>query len=279
VRHLAGKMPAAAAFSMPLASRVVVMLRNDLAEGRRAWIEALQTSAEQLEAEKGTFLAYRDDAGLVADFHSLRHSCGYWLLESGVDMRVVQRILRHSTITLTVDRYGKLRGMLGAKAQRAGVDKMPDMLPTREHQAMKATGTDNSTATAASLVSSLSPGLSLNGEIQCCSVESDGVNSDGASIGKTNENAPENQCFTGQERRERDSNPCYGYKPVERFSKPSPSAARPSLLIRRAGARQNTIRSTEKDKIDHPLPGALRATLLFDVWRGEEYIHPPCAFS
>jgi hypothetical protein len=35
-----------------------------------------------------------------------------------------------------------------------------------------------------------------------------------------------------EKRRERDSNPCYGYKPVERFSKPSPSAARPSLLTR-----------------------------------------------
>lgn len=34
-------------------------------------------------------------------------------------------------------------------------------------------------------------------------------------------------------RRGRDSNPCYGYDPVDRFSKPAPSAARPPLQARR----------------------------------------------
>ena len=47
------------------------------------------------------------------------------------------------------------------------------------------------------------------------------------------------------QRRERDSNPCYGYKPVERFSKPSPSAARPSLQ-RRSPVRWGTLSGSLK---------------------------------
>jgi integrase len=48
---------------------------------------------------------YRTAEG-VADFHSLRHTCGSWLLAAGVGIKVVQQIMRHSDINLTMDRYG-----------------------------------------------------------------------------------------------------------------------------------------------------------------------------
>lgn len=46
--------------------------------------------------------------GLFADFHSLRHSYVSRLIRSGVNLKVVQALARHSTITLTADRYGHL---------------------------------------------------------------------------------------------------------------------------------------------------------------------------
>ena len=45
---------------------------------------------------------------LFADFHSLRHSYVSRLIRSGVNLKVVQALARHSTITLTADRYGHL---------------------------------------------------------------------------------------------------------------------------------------------------------------------------
>lgn len=42
------------------------------------------------------------------DFHALRHTCGAWLCWEGVSIQVVQRIMRHSSITLTIDTYGHL---------------------------------------------------------------------------------------------------------------------------------------------------------------------------
>lgn len=42
------------------------------------------------------------------DFHALRHTCGFWLMSEGVNIKTVQSIMRHSTIRLTLDTYGHL---------------------------------------------------------------------------------------------------------------------------------------------------------------------------
>jgi integrase len=47
----------------------------------------------------------RDAAGRVLDFHALRHSYITHLIAGGVNPKVVQRLARHSTITLTLDKY------------------------------------------------------------------------------------------------------------------------------------------------------------------------------
>jgi site-specific recombinase XerD len=70
------------------------------------------------------FNRYRDAAGLSKKFgpHSLRHTCATELLESGVDIRVVQEVLRHSTIQ-TTQMYTAVRK--GPKAQAIKRLRMP----------------------------------------------------------------------------------------------------------------------------------------------------------
>ncbi|MCP4611099.1 MAG: tyrosine-type recombinase/integrase [Planctomycetes bacterium] len=53
--------------------------------------------------------------------HSLRHSCGSYLLAHGVRPKEVQEIMRHKTFALTMDRYGHL--LDGHK--REAVNKLP----------------------------------------------------------------------------------------------------------------------------------------------------------
>jgi hypothetical protein len=113
--HLAAKLPGAPAFTMP----------NRTAEVIRADLEAAG-------------IDYRDDAGRVADFHSLRHTTGSWLAAAGVHPKVAQTIMRHSTIDLTMSRYTHV--FRGQEAD--AVAALPD-LSACTSEAMQATGTDD----------------------------------------------------------------------------------------------------------------------------------------
>ena len=42
----------------------------------------------------------------MLNFRALRHTCGVWLAMSGASPKAMQRIMRHSSITLTLDTYG-----------------------------------------------------------------------------------------------------------------------------------------------------------------------------
>ena len=90
-----------------------------------------------------------DEAGRVFDFHALRHTCGSWLIAAGVRIKVVQRIMRHSSIALTGDTYGHT--FLGDEA--AAVAKLPDLTQPSD-QEQRATGTYDGVA--------LSPHLAQN---------------------------------------------------------------------------------------------------------------------
>lgn len=54
------------------------------------------------------FLARKDSSGRRLDFHALRHTCGAWLALKGMHPKVIQDVMRHSSITLTLDTYGHL---------------------------------------------------------------------------------------------------------------------------------------------------------------------------
>ncbi|MBI1338080.1 MAG: tyrosine-type recombinase/integrase [Phycisphaera sp.] len=103
---LAGKAPQTRAFAMPRRHLVIAMLRADLAAAG---------------------IPYRLDEkhGKVIDFHSLRHTCGSWLAAAGVHPKVIQKIMRHSTITLTMDRYAHAF----QSDEVAAIAKLPTLTP------------------------------------------------------------------------------------------------------------------------------------------------------
>jgi len=101
---LAGK----AMFNMPHESTVVDMIREDMGRAKLAWLDTHIDPQERQEADAGDFLSTLDSESKRIDFHSLRHTCGTWLAQAGVDIKTVQSIMRHSTIVLTMDRYGHL---------------------------------------------------------------------------------------------------------------------------------------------------------------------------
>ena len=94
------------------------MFRKDLEAARKVWQkEAENDAAETERRSESTLLCPVDDAGRVADFHSLRHTFISNLAASGVHPKVAQQLARHSTITLTMDRYSHL-GLIDMTAGR-----------------------------------------------------------------------------------------------------------------------------------------------------------------
>lgn len=69
----------------------------------RSWYRA---SAKMLRIDlKAAGIPYQTDDGQVFDFHALRHQFISNLARAGVHPKVAQALARHSTITLTLDRY------------------------------------------------------------------------------------------------------------------------------------------------------------------------------
>lgn len=84
-----------------------IMVRSDLKRARKAWLRSLP--ADQVEsAEASDFLQIVDSRGQRFDFHALRHTCGAWLAMDGMHPKAIQAVMRHSTISLTLDTYGHL---------------------------------------------------------------------------------------------------------------------------------------------------------------------------
>ena len=118
------------------------MLRADLADARRAWLRGARHDPEEYaRREQSDFLCPVNHEGESLDFHSLRHTCGAWLAMGGAHPKAVQAVMRHSTITLTMDTYGHL--FPGQEAET--VARLPEML-AKEPEARGATGTEDAAA-------------------------------------------------------------------------------------------------------------------------------------
>jgi len=140
--HIATKAPKAPVFSLPHESNLARMLRDDLAEARKEWLsEAKDDPQEFAQREQNDFLAGTNDEGEVLDFHSLRHTCGAWLAQTGAHPKVVQQVMRHQSITLTMDTYGHL--FPGQEAD--AVCRLFQLLTDHpsESATLRATGTEN----------------------------------------------------------------------------------------------------------------------------------------
>jgi len=134
-------------------------LRTDLAEVLRDYLQGKPATdgAEMIQADMQAAskklqetdpehpgIPCSDADGRVFDFHGLRHQFISNLAAAGVHPKAAQMLARHSTITLTMDRYTHL----GLVDQSAALDKLPS-LPTQcgsVPEAMKATGTDGALA-------------------------------------------------------------------------------------------------------------------------------------
>jgi hypothetical protein len=137
--HITKKSPKAPVFNLPHESKLAQMLRDDLADTRKDWLkEAKGDPQKYARREESDFLADTNHDGEVTDFHCLRHTCGSWLAMSGVHPNVVQSVMRHASITLTMDTYGHL--FPGQEID--AVSRMRDLMigPT---ESLKATGTDD----------------------------------------------------------------------------------------------------------------------------------------
>ena len=139
--HIATKAPKAPVFAMPHATNVASMLKDDLDAARKQWLDkAKDAPQEYAQRQQSDFLADANHEGEVIDFHSLRHTCGAWLAMTGAHPKVVQQVMRHQSITLTMDTYGHL--FPGQEAD--AVARLRQML-VDPPEALRATGTDNQT--------------------------------------------------------------------------------------------------------------------------------------
>ena len=113
-------------------------------------------------------IAYRDESGRYADFHVLRHTFITNLANGGVHPKVAQALARHSTITLTMDRYSHT--LTGDQAD--ALDVLPDFdCPAGEK--LRATGTAGPETAAKPTSKSLASHLALSSRRQGTLVDSD----------------------------------------------------------------------------------------------------------
>lgn len=93
---LQGSLP----LSLPPGARLADRLKRDLGIAR------FYAGNDGSMPEGG--LVALNNRGEVLDFHALRHTCGAWLAIHGTPPKIIQSVMRHSSIALTLDTYGHL---------------------------------------------------------------------------------------------------------------------------------------------------------------------------
>lgn len=128
LRYLKDRSQRTSVFSLPDETAMADLLREDLAAARAAWLKEVEGDAAETKVRtESDFLCEVNHEGERLDFHSLRHTCGAWLAMNGAHPKAIQSIMRHSTITLTMDTYGHL--FQGQEAET--IAKLPSLLTGR----------------------------------------------------------------------------------------------------------------------------------------------------
>jgi len=110
----------------PISVRLAADLKAYLA-GRDPLSPAFDMPAAPAKMIKADYVAagipVKDASGRVVDFHALRHTFITSLARGGVHPKVAQDLARHSTITLTMDRYAHSL----IEERRRALDALPDL--------------------------------------------------------------------------------------------------------------------------------------------------------
>ncbi len=215
--HMATKLPSARAFNLPKSDKTAAMLKADLGVARGSWLDEVADPEQRAERERSSFLASVDDAGLVVDFHALRHTFVTSLARSGVHPKVAQALARHSTITLTMDRYSHT--VIGEQSEALAA--LPDLTVTVRSEQL-ATGTDGRIELPVARWNCLADCLASQGSFSSISVQSDALDTTSIEHLTAQEKTPENTAFP--EVFEADGE---GFEPTydsrhKRFSRPPP---------------------------------------------------------
>lgn len=96
------------------------MINRDLAAARDKWIEEAKKPAEKMKRLKSDFLSYRNDDGLYADFHGLRHWFITGLARAGISPKMAQTLAQHADVRLTPVR---LAPVLSRRRRRQRLDR------------------------------------------------------------------------------------------------------------------------------------------------------------
>src|SRR6185369_1166494 len=135
------------------------MIRRDLADARKLWLNSIEDEARRSDAEKSDFLAYQDADGRFLDFHGLRHTYVTMVGKAeGISPKEHQDLARHSTCALT-GRYTHTRVYDLAAAVRSL--PIPTGLSDDETESLAATGTDGK-----NLSPNLGPQRVISGDFQ-----------------------------------------------------------------------------------------------------------------
>jgi hypothetical protein len=157
--------------TLPLRRALVAELRNLLAMLAPTAVAfptmpERQHVAEMFKADlEAGGIPYVDADGLFADFHCLRHTFISNLARGGIHPKVAQALARHSTITLTMDRYSHTL----VEEQSAALAVLPDLSGAGQ-EAVRATGTDDARGGQKNLAFR----LALSGGFQGASLHFDG---------------------------------------------------------------------------------------------------------
>jgi len=201
------------------------MFKVDLSRARAAWIGEATDFAEKEQRGQSSFLAYFD-GGRYADFHALRHTFISRLVRAGVRPKEAQALARHSTITLTMDRYDHT-GLHDVATAIMALPSLPGSL--LDSTALKATGTDGKAPkTVEDGCTQVAQNQDLSGPLL-------------ASIGTNMERVEGSAALAQPHALSSEGTSCHlqaaegvGFEPTDdsrrrRFSRPVPSAARPPL--------------------------------------------------
>ena len=102
--------------------RAAPMIRRDLKAARESWTNEAGANEECGDRQKSEFLLAKTSEGR-ADFHALRHTFISNLAGSGVHPKLAKELARHSTITLTMDRYSHV----GLLDMNTALETVPDI--------------------------------------------------------------------------------------------------------------------------------------------------------